>query len=63
MVLRNVWLLLCSILSIGLVAMSILSINSGAYIFGVLYLTLGCGVYLVTFQCILDDGEKRRKRG
>jgi len=60
-VLRGIWLLITSVLSLGLFALSILSINSGAYIFGVIYLLVGCGVYLVTFQSILDEGSKRRK--
>ena len=51
-----------SILSLGFFVMAVLSINCGAYIFGVIYLTLGCGVYLISFQSLLDEGNKRRNK-
>lgn len=61
MVLNNMGMLVFSILSIVLFAVSIISINCGEYLLGVVCLVLGSAVYLMTFQSILDDGDKRRK--
>jgi len=61
-VLNNVGLVVFSILSIGLFAVSIISINTGEYIFGLVCLVLGSIMYVMSFQCILEDNEKRRKK-